>query len=208
MILKAKHNFFLYNFFKGYTRWKIRSCFDSVHIIGNYKKTGRAVLLLANHISWWDGFWAMYLNMKITRKKFYFMMLEKELRKHWFFNYTGGFSVRKKSRTIIETLHYATELLGDSNNLVLVFPHGSLQSMHQQSFRFEKGIERIIKNRRGQLHILFMATLTDYFSNPKPSVYIYINEYDSSGDTIENIENSYNDFYRRCIEKQQKLSLT
>jgi 1-acyl-sn-glycerol-3-phosphate acyltransferase len=208
MILRAKHNFFLYNFFKGYIWWKIRSVFDSVHITGNYDQTGKPVLLLANHISWWDGFWAMYLNMKIIRKKFYFMMLEKELRKHWFFNYTGGFSVRKKSRSIIETLQYAGELLSDSNNMVLVFPHGRLQSMHQQNFRFEKGIERIIQNRQDRLHILFMVTLVDYFSKPKPSVYIYINKYESEKTTIEEIQNSYNEFYRRCIEKQINDPLT
>ncbi len=205
MTLKAKHNFFLYNFFKGYARFKIRRNFDAVHITGNFRGTGKPVLLLANHISWWDGFWAMYLNMSVLRKRFYFMMLEKELRKYWFFNYTGGFSVKKKSRSILESLSYAGELLKDNDNLVLVFPHGRLQSMHQQNFRFEKGIERIIKNSAGKVHILFMATLVDYFSKPKPAVYIYINDFEDSDFTAENIQDGYNEFYGECVERQKQL---
>jgi 1-acyl-sn-glycerol-3-phosphate acyltransferase len=205
MIVKAKHNFLLYSFFTGYARWKIKRNFTSVRIIGDVERSDLPVLLLSNHISWWDGFWAMYLNLNIFRRRFYFMMLEKELRKYWFFNYTGGFSVRKKSKSILETLTYTESLLGDKKNLVLIFPHGGIQSMHQQNFQFEKGVERIIRNLAGNIHIVFMASLVDYFSNSKPSVYIHIRGFSDNDFTIENIQGRYNEFYRQCVEKQTQI---
>jgi hypothetical protein len=52
------------------------------------------------------------------------MMLEDQLKRYWFFKYTGGFSVKKKSKSITETLNYTQELLSDGKNLVLIFPHG------------------------------------------------------------------------------------
>jgi 1-acyl-sn-glycerol-3-phosphate acyltransferase len=205
-MLKAKHNIFLYGFFKGYTRWKISRNFASVRFTGDIEGSKLPVLLLSNHTSWWDGFLAMYLNLEVFRKKFYFMMLEKELRKYWFFNYTGGFSVRKKSKSVIETLNYAESLLGDGSNLVLIFPQGGIQSMHQQKFVFERGVERIIKKLKGNVEIVFMASLIDYFSHPKPSVYIHTGRFNDSGATIETIQSRYNEFYRQCVEKQIHLT--
>ena len=133
-------------------------------------------------------------------------MLEKELRRFWFFNYTGGFSVRKKSKSVIETLYYTESLLGDGKNLVLLFPHGEIQSMHRQNFQFEKGVERIIRNLAGNIDIIFMASLIDYCSDPKPSVYIYISGFKDSDLAIENIQRKYNEFYGKCVEKQIHLT--
>ncbi len=207
MIFKSNHNFFLYNFFKGYAKWKIKRNFDSVYIIGDIKKSQLPVLILSNHISWWDGFWAMYLNMKILKRKFHFMMLEEQLRKYWFFRYTGGFSVNKKSRSILESLNYTEEILSCSRNLVLFYPQGEIQSMHQQDFHFEKGIERVVNNKEGKIQIILMANLVDYFSNPKPSIYMYIKDFPETDFTIKNIQHYYNHFYRQCVENQKQLMI-
>lgn len=133
------------------------------------------------------------------------MMLEEQLKRYWFFKYTGGFSVKKKSKSITETLSYTEELLSDSKNLVLIFPHGQIQSMHQQNFQFEKGIERAVKSLTGKVQILFMASLVDYFSNPRPAVYIYISDFSDSDLTVKNIQNNYNAFYSQCVAKQKQL---
>ena len=205
MILKAKHNFFIYTFFQWYALWLIKRKFSKVNIIGNFNEKNLPVLLIANHISWWDGFWAMYLNLKILKRKFHFMMLEEQLRKFWLFNYTGGFSVNKKAKSVIETLNYAGELLIDSANMVLIFPQGEIQSMHLQSFQFEKGINHILRSKDETIQILFMANLVDYFSTPKPIVNIYIEGYQGLPFIFESIQNGYNEFYQRCVENQKGL---
>ena len=84
--LKAKHNFFIYPFFQLYTKRMIRKKFHSVIIESKEFDLSKPILLISNHVSWWDGFWAMYINLKLFKKKFYFMMHENQLLKYKFFN--------------------------------------------------------------------------------------------------------------------------
>lgn len=133
------------------------------------------------------------------------MMLEEQLRKYWFFKYTGGFSIKKSSRSVVESINYTSELLSDNHNLVLMFPQGEIQSLYTRSFSFEKGVETILNKTKGKFQIFFVANLIDYFSNPKPSLFIYLTEYYSSSFQIGHIESSYNKFYDHCLTENQKL---
>lgn len=182
--------------------WKINRHFHSIKITGEISDKNLPVLVLSNHVSWWDGFWGMYLNVKVLHRRFHFMMLEKQLQKYWFFNYTGGFSINRKSKSMLESLNYTAGLLRNNKNMVLMYPQGEIQSMHNRNFVFGKGLERILKNGEPNIQIVFMACLTDYFSYPKPSVYLYISEYKDSGFQPELIQSGYNTFYKRCIEMQ------
>lgn len=204
MIIKAKHT--IIPAFKLYTLWKLRSRFRNVRIIGEFKDRDLPVLLISNHISWWDGFWVMYLNMKVLKRKFHFMMLESQLRIHRISNHCGGYSVNKKAKSIIESLKYTCELLNNPKNLTLIFPQGEIQSLHNQHFEFGNGVEWILKDRGGKVQILFIANLVDYFSSPKPSVNIYIKEYEDLIYTTENLQNQYNVFYKNCVENQKTLT--
>ena len=182
-----------------YTLVKIRNNFNKVDISGEFKEKGLPVLLILNHVSWWDGFWAMYLNLKLFKRRFHFMMLEYQLKKYWLFQKSGGFSVKKKSRSILESLNYSAEILSDSRNLLLLFPQGQLSSMHASSFEFEKGVERILKKVTGNIQIILGVCLTDYFSEAKPGLYIYLKEYEGKEYDVENIQKDYNQFYAGCI---------
>ena len=77
----------------------------------------KAILLIPNHFSWWDGFFYYFINLKFFRKRFHVMMLEKELSKRPIFKYIGAFSVEQKSETVQETLSYTSDLLKNPNNI-------------------------------------------------------------------------------------------
>jgi 1-acyl-sn-glycerol-3-phosphate acyltransferase len=199
MILKATHNHFLYGFFRLYTRLRIDMAFRQVVIHGDVTDRGIPVLVLANHFSWWDGFWVMYMNMKLFRRKFYYMMLEEQLRKHMFFNKMGGYSVRRGSRSIIESIRYTIDLLKDKGNMVLLFPQGRILSNYHGSISFEKGIEKVISGAGQGAQVLFEVNLVEYFSHARPSLYIYLCEYNGEGKT-EEIEKAYNGFYASALK--------
>ena len=91
MILRAKHHFLLVPFFRFFSRISIRKRFEKVEFVGNLIDKEQPILLISNHISWWDGFWMIYFNEQRLKRKFHFMMLEEQLRKHWVFNFIGGF---------------------------------------------------------------------------------------------------------------------
>ncbi len=180
--------------------------FAKLKIVGGTKVSKEhSILLLSNHCSWWDGFWQLNLNSKVFKKKFHFMMLEEQLKKHWYFNYTGGFSVKKSARSVVETIQYSAELLSQPDNLVLLFPQGKVESIHKQIFIFEKGVGRILeKTERTNVQIVFLVNSIDYFINRKPILHHYIKEYKDKSTDYDTIERSYNAFYKECIKQQSK----
>ncbi len=206
MILRAKHHFIIYPFFRWYSRWIVRRSFDRVEYNGNFHEKGLPVLLISNHTTWWDGFWAMVMNLEIFRRKFHFMMMEEHLRRHWYFNYSGGFSVKKGARSAIESIAYSAELLSNPRNLVLMFPQGELTSVHQRQPHFQKGVERILSQLKNDVQVIFVANITDYLSHRKPSLYIYFEEFERNDFKLQAIQKAYSQFYNKCIEQQALLS--
>lgn len=203
-MIKAKHHPIIYNFFRFYVPWIINRNFHKVHVTGHYQEKNKPVLVIANHISWWDGFWTVHLILKLFHRKFHFMMLEDQLLKARILNLAGGFSIKKGSRSTLESLKYAVELLSDNRNLVLLFPQGKFSSIYDPSIQFEKGLERIIKEVNGKAQIFFQANLIEYFSHKKPSLYIYLKECEELNPDIGSIQDLYNAFYASCVAENIK----
>jgi 1-acyl-sn-glycerol-3-phosphate acyltransferase len=179
----------------------MKRSFHSVSIKNDLNDKGLPVLLICNHVSWWDGIWSFYINKKLFKRKFHFMMLEEQLRKNWFLNYTGGFSVSRNSRQVIESIRYAAELLRDSQNLVLFYPQGEIESIHRQDFVFQKGIERMLQLVQQDIQVVFLVCLVDYFSNVKPSVNAYLYDYEGKF-SYNALQDEYNSFYKKCLLSQ------
>ncbi|NLJ43522.1 MAG: glycerol acyltransferase [Bacteroidales bacterium] len=207
MIYKASHNKLIYAFFRLYTCLKIKRNFHGVRIKGEFTDRGLPVLIISNHFSWWDGFWAEYLNMKVFKRKFYFMMLEEQLKKHMFFNKTGGYSVKKGSSSVIESLNYTAELLANPGNLVLMFPQGRFDSMHNHNIRFEKGVGYVLGRVQNTIHIIFVANFIEYFSEEKPGLIIHFTEFSGNELSTANLEKEYNTFFSACRADNIRLAL-
>jgi 1-acyl-sn-glycerol-3-phosphate acyltransferase len=205
MILKSKHHPVISPFFKWYSRVITRRHFSKVVIEGVFKDSGKPILLISNHFSWWDGFWALNLSAQVLQRKFHFMMLEEQLRKHWYFNYIGGFSIARNRRTMLESLQYASDLLRNPANLVLMYPQGEIQSMHTTQLQFGKGVERILAGKAGEVQIMFLANVVDYFSKKRPSLVMYLEEYTGEDVTADTIKTHYNTFLNKSLLKQQTL---
>lgn len=202
-MIKAKHHIVIYPIFKGLTRFLLRKKFNSTNIEGNFCDNGSAVLVIANHISWWDGFWLMHLNLKILHRRFHFMMLEGQLKKHWYFQYSGAYSVRKNSRSIIESLMYTSDILKNSENMVFMFPQGEIKSLYNNSIRFEKGVKKIIEQCADDVQVLFVANLVDYFSDSKPNLYMYLKSHTVKQLKEKAVESEYNTFYNNALIHQK-----
>jgi 1-acyl-sn-glycerol-3-phosphate acyltransferase len=204
MIIKAQHHKIVYPFFRWYTLHTVSRHFGKVFISGDYNDKGLPILLIANHVSWWDGFWVSYLNLKIFKRKYHFMMLERQLTLFRVLNKTGGYSVKKGSRSVLESIQYTAELLRDPRNAVLFFPQGKIQSMHADSFHFEKGIEKLLDKVENKIQVFFIVNLIDYFSRIKPDLFIFFREYQAEKHEMAFLQNEYNRFYSSCISEQQQ----
>lgn len=204
-MIKARHHWVINPLFEWLTRVLIRRHFHAVHIHGESLCPKGSVLMIANHIGWWDGFWMNYLNQQLSRRAFYFMMSEEQLRKHWYFRYAGGYSVRKGNRSVVESLQYTVDLLRDPSHLVLLFPQGKIGSAYLDRLHFQKGVQRIMNQVDETTNLLFVASFTDYLSEAKPHLYLYTRLYKASCFKNRSLEVEYNCFYREALNQQQQI---
>ncbi|HKK66917.1 MAG TPA: lysophospholipid acyltransferase family protein [Bacteroidales bacterium] len=205
-MIKAKHHTVIYPMFKMLTRFLMRRRFASARINGDFSDSGHAVLVISNHISWWDGFWMMHLNLKRLNRKFHFMMLENQLQKHWYFQYSGAYSVRKNSRSLLESLDYTTDLLEEKQTMAFMFPQGKIHSMHQHSIHFEKGIERILRNCPSETQVIFSVNMVDYFSDAKPHLSMSIQQHKAGDFQTTSVERAYQTFYNQVMNQQKTIT--
>ena len=112
-MIRANHNKRLIKFSNYYTKILISIFFDSVKYNGHYEEKELPILMISNHFSFYDGFIQILLNLKVFKRRFNIMMLEKELRKNMILTKIGACSISKGKRTSLESLDYAVELLQD-----------------------------------------------------------------------------------------------
>jgi hypothetical protein len=196
-MIKARHHRFLYPFFEWYGYFLMKMHFKSINITGNYIKDDLPVLVISNHFSWWDGFFISTLNRKIIHKKFHVMMTEEQLLKYWYLSYTGGYSIKKRSKSCFESLRYTISLLEKSENMVTIFPQGRFEPVYMQPLRFQKGIEWVLKHLNNEIRIIFAANLIEYSDSAKPELNIVFKEYACKNKDITEIQDDYNQFYRK-----------
>lgn len=205
MMIKAKHHWFIYPFLLWYGQTRIKIHFNKIKMEGKQIDNDLPLLIIANHFSWWDGFFIALLNQKKFQKKFHIMMEKKQLDQNPILKGGGIFSVTKKSREAVETLRYSTELLKHSENMVALFPQGKFESAYQHPLHFEKGVEWIIKKAENRIRLVFVANQVEYFDTVKPNLFIHFEEYTPGEKNIGQIEKDYNDFFEKCYKKNETL---
>ena len=207
-MLEPRRNSFIYTFFSWYITRIIGSNFKSFTFNKVDVKDDRAILLLSNHFSWWDGFLMFQINKRYFKKKFHVMITEENYEQVWFLKYLGSFSVKKNSRSIIETLEYAGRLLDDADNLVLIFPQGKLYSNHTDEIQFQKGLMNMINISKRKFQYIFAATFIDYFEQRKPSARCYLLDWEGAEFTsLQLVKSAYNRHYQTSRQKQSAIAI-
>ncbi len=179
--------------------------YKEIQINANCKNDEKSVLFIANHFSWWDGFLAEWVNQRIFQKRYHVMMLEKELEKRKFLSQTGAFSIQPNSKSSIESLKFAAQLLSDSGNWLTFFPQGKIQSIYRTDFEFLRGFEYIYKFRHNQFRIVMAAYFVDFLIGLRPKLNVYLKDFEPETEGLYALEKQYNDFYQQCLSKQKTL---
>jgi|SRR6476661_2713647 len=198
-----KRNRIIYTFFSWYISRIIRTDFSSFTVKGLAEAPSKSVLLLANHFSWWDGFFLFHLNRQFFRKHFHIMVSEDNYNQVKFLKYLGAFSVKKQSRSMVESLEYAGRLLNDPENMVVIFPQGKLHSNHVDEVLFQKGLLSLINSSSKEFQYVFAAGLIDYFEERKPAITYYLQQWEGAEFTsLQLIKNEYNKHYQAALQQQ------
>ena len=207
-MLAPQRNKIIYTFFSWYINRLIKSDFEDFDFNKIKFDKNRSILMLSNHFSWWDGFLIFQINRLYFQKRFHVMITEENYQKVWFLKYMGSFSVKKNSRSIIETLEYAGHLLDDPENLLLIFPQGKLYSGHTDQIQFQKGLINLINISSKKFQYLFAASFVDYFEHRKPSVTCYLHEWEGAEFTsLQLIKSAYNKHYETSRQHQTAITV-
>lgn len=180
--------------------------FQKVSFHGDLKiDSKKSSLVIMNHFSFNDGFIMLRLSRLILKKSFKIMVIEAQLKAIKIIRYIGCFSINKKSKNMIESLNYASEILKNPNNILGIYPQGEVYSMHLNQIHFESGLAHILKKSKDtSFQIIFVVCLLDYLDSFKPHVRVYVKEYLGSHD-LKTMEKTYNRFYKTCKIEQQQL---
>jgi len=201
-MLKPKKNFLITGFFAIYIDWIIKRHFHKIDFNRPKFNPEQSVLLISNHFSWWDGFLLYHINKLVFKKKFHIMVLEESMQKMSFLKYLGSFSVARNSRSVLESLDYAAELLCKADNLVVIFPQGKLYSNFVDDISFEKGASHIAAKTKANFQYVFAATFTENFEHKKPTAHIYLKAFSVNNIKPNEIEQLYKQHYQTAKQQQ------
>ncbi len=192
-----------------YIKWAVGKTFHELLFNDIAIDKSKSVLLIGNHFSFWDGLILYCVNDKLLKKNLHVMILEETARKERFLRYVGAFSVKKDSKSILQSLDYAAELLSDPANLVLMFPQGRLYANFVTNIKFEKGIMRIIEKAAGNFQIIFASTFIQYFKHKKPTATVYLKDEPENyaGKSIDKLQEAYQRHYEASKLQQTEIDI-
>jgi hypothetical protein len=212
MIIKAKQIPWLMKIAGKFLGWYLRRRFNKLIIRETDIKADHSYLLMSNHFSFWDGFWAGYLSWNLIHKQqelggFYIMVLKKQMQMNPWLKYFGCFSIAPGTTSVNESLAYAAELLSKPGNLLIMYPQGNLESNHVREIVMKDGISHIIPQIKGDCQLLWSTNLIEYFESLKPSVYFHMLDCGTNHDfDFESLGREINAHHRAAIQKQFRFT--
>jgi 1-acyl-sn-glycerol-3-phosphate acyltransferase len=203
-MIRPQKNFFITGFFTRYISYIIGRHFHAFTFNKVNIDPHKSVLLLPNHYSWWDGFLMFHLNKLLFKKNFHVMILEETARKNSFMKYLGAYTVQKGTRDIITSLDYTASLLAEPDNLVLIFPQGTLYSNFVDQILFQNGLSRVIKQAGGQFQTVFAVSFIEYLQNKKATVNVNLQVQTDSFIDINELQEAFQTYYQTAKLEQSK----
>lgn len=173
-MIKAEHKRWARILFNPYINRLLRKSFSNLYLVNEIPRVpeGSGLLITPNHISWWDGFFIDYLLRQTINRKLYLMMLESSLRRYWFFQKLGAYSIDPGNPlSIVQTARYTRELLGDSRNMVVTYPQGEIEPFEKRPLSVKDGLQIFLKNLKEDAVILPTGFKIQFQDEKKPAVY-------------------------------------
>ncbi len=192
--------------------WLFRRRFNRMIIKDIDVKADHSYLLMCNHFSFWDGFWAAYLCLHAIHKKqemkgFYIMVLKKQMQMNPWLKYFGCFSVAPGTSTVKESLAYAAELLNKPGNLLLMYPQGNLESNHVRKIVMQDGVNKIIPQIKENCQLIWSSNFVEYFESLKPSIYFHMLDCGTNKDfNFVDLQSKVNQHHQTAIQKQFRFT--
>ncbi len=172
-MIKAERKKWAIFIFDLYLEKILKKYFHDFRLINSFPDISKekSLIVAPNHFSWWDGFFIYFLLKQKTKKNIYIMMLENQLRRYWFFQNIGCFSINPDNKqATIATLRYTLVLLENPDNCVVIFPQGEIEPFEKSSYKFNNGIEFLAKHSANEFDVLTVANKIFYTNEKLPLI--------------------------------------
>jgi 1-acyl-sn-glycerol-3-phosphate acyltransferase len=188
-MIKADHKTWAKFVFDIYLKGLLKKSFFDFRIINEQPEIdqSKSLILTPNHFSWWDGFFVYWLNNRTLNKKLFIMMLEDQLKRYWFFQKVGCYSIDlNDNRKIVASLKYTIDLLSNSDNIITIYSQGEIQAYDEKKIVLKDGIDFIAKKSTVDFQILPLAFRIHYSNEKLPIVYARFGKLLNSKEIAEN----------------------
>jgi len=139
----------VFRFVLFWVRRALRKHFHAIHLEGlehlQAVPLSQPVIIVANHHTWWDGFFAALLAGETPLRKYHVVQEERHLQRYLFFRYAGVFGIDlSRPAASLPGLRHALQILAQPRNVVWIFPEGLLTSP-TAPFQIRGGAELLAK---------------------------------------------------------------
>lgn len=194
--MQVQHHPIAYPFFRELGKTLLHCCFHTASFSGPAVDTEHSILLISNHISWWDGCWNFYLTESILHRRFYFMAGSPQLQRHPFMKVIGGIPLQTYSRKNLKSIASITRLLQNPRNAVLLYPQGKIASTYKSRFCFSPGTDHLLHLLPSDTQLLLVAYFTETGTRMRPGVWGYYTLRDNNGrQPINELYQTFYDYY-------------
>ncbi len=186
----------------------LRTSFSSFYSTASVPEIDPAsgLLILPNHFSWWDGFFMYHLLFPMSNRKVHLMMLERQLRRYWYFRHIGAFSINPgAAASVIESLEYTAGILNDSSRLAIIYPQGEIQSQFSRSIKLYPGFASALKKTEKPVTVLPVFFAVDWFEHKKPEIWFRYGTPFSKEEVLGDLSGFFRTFNRGFTELKNSI---
>ncbi len=131
-------------------------------------------IIFAPHCNWWDGIVLYNITHRIFHKEIRLMV--EELNRFPLLRRGGAFSVNKKSpQSAMKALKYSVDVLGNTKNILGIFPQGIIRPPHFRPVVFQTGLAYIAQNtakKYGKVNLVPVAVEYTFLRDNRPEVIV------------------------------------
>jgi len=213
MIIKSKPlSPFLFRFLGAVNTFGMKRFVRKTEIKPVEIKPGHSYILMCNHFSFSDGFYAFFLCNKVLwgkdkMRRMYIMSLKKQMEKVWWLRYVGSFSIEPRKRSMKESFEYAAEVLSEPGNLLLYYPQGNLESNHISHIHFEHGLSQIVPMIKGKCQLIWCSNIIEFFEGIKPVVQFNMLDCGTNDDfDLDAVQKKVNEHHLACLNQNVRFT--
>ena len=171
---------FIRKLFAGFVRFLVRRHFSRLTLLGPVPclDDGFPWIFVANHMSWWDGFFLWSLQRQLApQRRIYTVMLAREYVKLRLFRWIGALPLEPSSSASLRYLFRFVENLDQTSQkkpwILSFFPQGEIRPMATRPLHMRRGWQGLVK-RVPKALILPVALHIEPSNKRRPQAWIKI----------------------------------